>query len=51
MTDLPLPPCGDCEGWGTVVAPGGKGTKPCPRPDCPHRQDPRPTANRSSEET
>lgn len=22
--------CSTCQGWGTVVAPGGKGVKPCP---------------------
>jgi hypothetical protein len=29
----PIPPryrCGHCQDWGTVVAPDGKGTVPCP---------------------
>jgi hypothetical protein len=27
--------CPDCEDWGTVVGPDGRGTVACPAPGCP----------------
>lgn len=34
MSDPPRPKyrCPRCEDWGTLVAPGGRGTVPCPEP-------------------
>lgn len=34
MSDPPCPKyrCPRCEDWGTLIAPGGRGTVPCPEP-------------------